>query len=381
MIKKVITILVIILLAVGAVLIVKHRKQVISKTPRDMAYPIPVTVYKAKHGELIKFVHYLGTVKPINYADISSRVLSSILSVNVREGDYVKKGELLISLDASSIDELLSSSKLQIMAQEDELLGAKGRYEAQNAIYQRNKILFNAGAISKEKFQLSKASKDTAKSSLENLKARILSQKKSYFSLKARRDYTKIYAPMDGVITARLGEPGEMAAPGKLILKIEGTHAFKVLAKIPQNEISSMRAGEEAVLKDGNKTIFAAIGRIYPAVSDNTLGTIEIDIKNRPFNIPSGGVVDVEVRVSDMKGIIVPINSILENPSSNFVFAVNDGRIKIIPIKIIGKNDRFAAIKGIKSGQEVVVGYEGLFLRLHNGQRVQESIENNNDNS
>ena len=110
--KKIIVIVVILLLIVGAVIVVKKKKGSIANTPTMAPYPLPVETAEVKDGNISISSHYLGTIMPLNYADVAPRITGNILSVNVREGDRVHKGQLLVHLDDSALKEKESAQSL-----------------------------------------------------------------------------------------------------------------------------------------------------------------------------------------------------------------------------------------------------------------------------
>jgi Multidrug resistance efflux pump len=168
--KKIVAIVVALLLIASAVIIIKKKKAAIEKTPTVTSYPLPVDVAEVKEGSIYKASHYLGKIMPLNSADISPRITGNIISVNVREGDHVYRGQLLVSIDDRALKEKESAQLLEIASVEAQIAGARSVYETQLAIYERDKMLYENGAISLETLQKSKALKDSAMSQLVALK-------------------------------------------------------------------------------------------------------------------------------------------------------------------------------------------------------------------
>ncbi|MFN3479727.1 MAG: efflux RND transporter periplasmic adaptor subunit [Thermodesulfovibrionales bacterium] len=364
--KKIIAVVVALLLIVSAVIIIKKRKSAIEKTPVVSSYPLTVDVAEAKEGSIFKTSHYLGTIMPFNYADISARITGNILSVNVREGDPVHRGQLLVSIDDRALKERESAQLLEIASAEAQLAAAKSVYETQLAVYERDEMLYREGAISLEAMQKSKAQKDSALAQVKSLEEKIKALKNIYQSAAIETSYARLYAPFNGVVAKRLQEPGDLAVPGKPILRIEGTSRFKVLVQIPQTEMALMKRGGRAILSDGQNKMDAVISRVYPATTVGTMGAIEIDLSARPFNIPSGGAVSVDIITGKTdKGMIVPLNALLENQQGSFIYKVSENRIKVVKVLVLGKNSTSACIKGdIKAGDIVTTGDEGKLMRL-----------------
>jgi len=370
--KNIVAIVVALLLIASAVIVIKKKKAAIEKTPTVTSYPLPVDVAEVKEGSIYKASNYLGKIMPLNSADISPRITGNIISVNVREGDHVYRGQLLVSIDDRALKEKESAQLLETASVEAQISGARSVYETQLAIYERDKMLYEHGAISLETLQKSKALKDSAMSQVSSLEEKVKALKNIYKSLEIETSYAKLYAPFDGVVTKRLQEPGDLAVPGKPVLTIEGKSGFKVYVLIPQTEIPLVKKGSKVIISDGQNKIETSISRVYPSTTAGTMGAIEIDMADRPFNIPSGGAVGVDVITGKIdKKLIVPLNALLENQRGSFIYKISDGRIKVIKVLVAGKNSEYAGVIGdIKDGDTVVVGDEGKLLRLSEGMMV-----------
>ena len=109
-----------------------------------------------------------------------------------------------------------------------------------------------------------------------------------------------------------------------------------------------MKKGGRVVLTDGKRRMEAAVSRVYPAVGGSAaLGTVEIDIPGRPFGLPSGATVGVDVVTGKTEpGVVVPLNALLENQRGSFVFKVEGGKIKVAAVRVLGKNNDYATVTG-----------------------------------
>lgn len=377
--KKAVAIVVAVLLVIGAVIIIKNKKSTIAHTPTVASYPLPVEAVEASEGSITVSSHYIGTILPLRYADISPRITGNVLSMHVREGDVIHKGQLLVTLDDRTLREKEAAQALEIPAAEAQLAGAKSGYETRQAVYERDEMLYREGAISLEGLQRSRAQRDSAFAQVKSLEEKIKALKNVYEAASVETSYASLYAPIDGVVTRRLHEPGDLAVPGKPVLKVEGTADFKVVVQLPQAEMPLMKKDGKAILSNGRNKLEAAISRVYPSVTMGTLGTIEMAVSERPFDIPSGGTVGVDVITGKTDtGIIVPLNAILENQRGSFVYRVDDNKITVLKVQALGKNGEYAAVKGVLEDRDIVaIGDEGKLLRLSEGMAVAVTLRKN----
>ena len=376
--KKIIAITVTVLLIAVGIWVVIKKKESISTTPTMASYPLPVDVAEAKEGSIFMSSHYLGTIVPLSFADISPRITGNILSVAVREGDRVKNGQVLVTIDERALKEREHAQALDVAGTESQLAGTSSVYEAQQAVYERDQMLYKEGAISLEALQRSKAQRDSAYAQVKSLEEKVKALRNIARSASVETSYSRLHSPMDGVVTRRLQEPGDLAIPGKPVLKVEGISNFKVVVQVPEVDMPLMKKGGRVVFSNAGGRTESYISRIYPAVAAGTLGTMEIDVANRPFKIVSGGTVGVDVITGKTdQGIVLPLNSLLETQKAAFIFKAEkteEGKaanVKVIPVQVLGKNNESACVKGdISVGESVITGDEGKLLRLSDGMAV-----------
>lgn len=370
--KKVIIIVVVVLLLIGAVVVIKNKKASIAKTPAVTVYPLPVEVADAREGNIFVSSHYLGTVVPYHYAEVAPRITGNILTVNVREGDAVHKGQILAAIDDRALKERESAQELDITGTEAQLAGARSLYETQEGIFGRDEMLYKEEAISREAFDRSKAQKDAAYAQLKSLEEKVKSLRKIYNASSVETSYARLASPLDGVVARRYQEPGDLAVPGKPVVRVEGVSQFKVVVQVAQAEVGLMKRGGQVMLSDGKNRMETTITRIYPAVGGSALGTIEMDMPKRPFDVPSGATVGADVVTGKTeRGIVIPLNALLENRLGSFAYKIEGNKIKVITVSVLGKNNDYAAVSGeVKAGDVVAIGDEGKLMRLNDGMAV-----------
>lgn len=369
--KRLIVIVVAVFLIAGAVFVIKKKKEMIAHTPTVASYPLPVETAVAGMGDLDISYHYLGWVEPFIYADMAPRITGQILSVDVREGDRVHKGQILAVIDDRELKEKELAQAAAVASAEADLAGARSAFETQQAIYERDEVLYKEGAVSQEAFQRSRAQSDSARAQVKDLENKIAALKSLRRAASVELSYTRLCSTIDGVVAKRLAEPGDLAVPGKPVVRVEGISPFKILVQIPETDMPLMKRGGKVVLSNGRDRMEAVITRVYPAVGTGTLGTIEIDLAKRPFGVPSGGTAGVDVITGRPAGVIIPLTALLEDKSGSFVCRIDQGRIKVLKVQVLGKNAGYAVVRGgLKAGDMVAVGDEGKLMRLSDGMAV-----------
>ncbi len=361
--KKIIVIIVIVLLIAAGVRLVKVKKAEIASTPRPAPRTTAVETARAVQGTFPISTTRLGSIVAKRPTTLAARTTGHILTVAVREGATVKKGEILIQLDDRR-------EKDRVAAIRADLAAARTQLATQEAIFVRDRKLFAAQAISQETLDKSRASCDAAQ-------ARVTALKKSLDTAVTDLSYTRIAAPADGVITARLADPGDLATPGKPLLKLEEPQAgYYVQVNVPQADFARIKKGTAATISldstDPRPPITARVSRVHPAVTVGTLATVEIDVARQPFGLPTGATVRVSLVEGTASGWKVPGRALLENIDKNYLFTVDDqGLVHIVPVSILAKNSDWSVVDGpLKENSRVIVAQESALLRLHEQQPV-----------
>ncbi len=359
--RPLIALVLILATALAGITVVKKRKREIAQAPAPQVYPLPVETARVRKGSLEIKEHYLGTLSPMVSSRLAPRIMGHILEVKVREGDRVKKGEVLARLDDRPLVNQYQSIKAQ-------LEGARSTLATLEAIYKRNLMLFENKAISQEELDRSRSARDEARARVETLK-------ESLKTAQLNVEYSFIRAPMDGVITRRLQNPGDLGVPGKAILEMEAPQkGYKVVVKVPQELVGHLRRGDRVYLspREGGPTVKASLSRIYPSVAVGTLAKVEVDVKAPPFGLPSGGTLDVALVTGRFQGLIVPLRALLHTTKGDLAFTVTrNNTVKALPVKVLGKGERKAVVLGaLTPGTRVILGEESLLVRLHRGARV-----------
>lgn len=369
--KKLILLIVALLIVAAAVLFLKNKGKKLTNLPKPQTPPPTVQVAPVTQATLEVTSHYLATIEPFNKSDLSPRITGAILSITKREGDQVRAGELLVTIDDRELQDRTVAVNADLLATRQRLAGAESAYTTQKSVYGRDETLFKAGAISKEALERSRATLDSARAVVdafqESLKGLAMNTKMA----RTQAGYARITAPFNGVVSKRWAEPGDLAAPGKAILTVEKTSSYKILAQVPQEELAGIRSGSSVKLTNGSQSIAARVNRIYPSLGKNMLATVEAVTPSSPFNLPSSATVGFDIVTKKVEGLTVPAQAVVKTGQGIFVYQVKDGIVRIVPVKLLGMGNGSAAISGeIEAGALVAVGQENKLLTLSEGSKV-----------
>jgi len=369
--RIVIFVLAAVLLIAAGFLLVEKKKGELARLPTPQAPAPTVQVAPVSQGTLELTAHYLGSIEPFTRSDLSARISGNILTISKREGDSVRQDETLVTIDDRELLDRAVAVDAEVLATRRKLAGAQSAYTTQKAVYERDVALHKAGAVSQEALERSRAAMDGAKATVDAYEESLKGLAMNTAVAKTQAGYARITAPFSGVVSRRWSEPGDLAAPGKPILTIEKTSTYKVLAQVPQEELSGIRPGTSVRLTNGSQAIAATVNRVYPALGKNLLATVEVLTKSSPFNLPSSATVGFDLVSRKVEGLIVPDQAVVRNAQGAFVYLVKDGVVRIMSVKLLGMANGKAAINsGLPLGAQVAVAQENKLLTLSEGSKV-----------
>lgn len=325
--------------------------------PKPLVYA--VNVEPAEKGVLALTRQYIGTIFPVDHATISFRVTGHLQSADGEPGDVVAEGEVVAKVD----DRLLFKQKEAITA---ELEGARSEVTRAKKQVERRRPLLARGLIDPEAVDASESAYEVARARVGNLEARLAAADIDIA-------YSTAFAPFDGVITARYKRQGDLVMPGVPVYTIENPDAgYMVMVKIPRETVLAAASGDKASVSFGSRKMEAVLYRIYPSTQEGRLAMAELRMDKRPFGLPSGSFVTVELLVENKKGILVPARSILEDGAGARVFRVDDqDRVEIVDVTVLGRKAGDAVIAGpVSPGDRLVAAEASMLLHLSSGSRV-----------
>ncbi|RMF68716.1 MAG: efflux RND transporter periplasmic adaptor subunit [Calditrichaeota bacterium] len=312
----------------------EHRAD--KKKPEEL---VPVETTKARVGEISSYLLLSSNLETERMTDVYSRVQGLVEATYVDEGDYVKKGQVLLSLEAEEY--ALAEAKARV------------EYEQQKSVFQRSEAMFNKQLLSKEEF-------DQAKYTLE-------ARKIQWQQAKLNLDYTKITAPISGVVGERLARQGDRIQPSDKLFTVIDAEEMIAVVHVPEKELGVIEKGQPAFITSAHLqgTRFAGwIKRVSPVV-DPQSGTfkVTVGVRNKGKRLRPGMFVNVNIITDTHKNaVLVPKTALLYENEKMYAFVVRDSVAHKIEINA-GYQDyeNVEALTDIQPDDDIiVVGQAGL---------------------
>ncbi len=346
------------------ILMVVVRVRQVRHIPRQNLAPWALNSAVVKTGRVTRGFPVLATVTTKGEVTITGQISGTVLKMGPREGVAVKAGEFLAAIDAREIEDNIAGLQAKLAA-------AKAEYVRHKNELAREEKLFAEGGSSETALETHRTAAVAAQNNARALERQIS-------ALKVRAGYGKVVAPADGVIAARLREPGDVCLPGHPLYRMTVSKGARVRVKLPQSIIEQISPGASLELQHGNETLAVKLNRIYPSVDALALGAAEADLATPPFGLASGARVTGRVILAERtQALQVPPDTIItgEETHESKVFKIirkdGDDFLEVVPVslELVGKNS--VAVAGeLAAGDRVVVAHESVLLKLQDGDPV-----------
>jgi RND family efflux transporter MFP subunit len=343
------------------ILKVKERKKELENLQPPQKLPLVVEISKVKKGELPEYSEYRGLYTPLIKGTLSAKTTGLITELKVREGDFIKKGQIVAIVDPIELRTKLESLKAKLSAIKAKVSAMKLAYETQKEIFKRNEKLFRQGGISKEQYQLSKTKLKETYAQYVAALAELKSVEEELKNLKEQLEkYVYIRAPYDGKVRRIFKREGSFVGAGVPILEIENNQIYRILVRVPSKVAISVNAPAFVITPEGQK-IKLAVKKILP-VAENNLKVVELYTKELK-GVPEDSIITVRLLTKKCKGFIIPSSAVLY--LANGTFVVNTQK-KLIPIKVEAFTENKACVYSplLKENEEIITAGQFILRQI-----------------
>jgi len=288
-----------------------------------------------------------GSIQPERRADLRAEVPVMVLKVLKENGDTVKKGDLLATLDSTSIRDALTSAEASSRAAGQALDQAARQYE-------RMKTLRASGMASAQALDDAEGRRNSAQSDVEAAKARVVAARQ-------QMQRTEVRAPFDGVVTERKVSPGDTAQVGKELLKVIDPTSMRFEAMVSAENVGDVKAGQMARFRVngyGEKEFSGKVRRVSPAANPTTRQVeLLVDFVGDTQPRLAGLYAEGRLETSSRASLTVPASAVLRDGDKVSVFRLKDSRIQKVVLSVADRDPRtgdYVLKSGLAEGDTVI---------------------------
>jgi RND family efflux transporter MFP subunit len=302
---------------------------------KEKPAPVKVSVRVIEATQQEQVLGYSGMIEPDNTAQVGFAVQGVVNHVAVQEGQHVKQGQLLASIDDTEYRNALAI--------------ADAGFEQAEDMYNRLHGLYEKGSLPEKDYI--------------DIKTK-LAQAKANKSINAKRIAdSRLYAPMSGIITKKQVERGSAAAPGVSAFTIIKTDVLYARISVPESEVGALRSGTEAqvFIPTLNDTIKGRISIINPQADEISRAyTVKAKLDNSGSILLPGMLVEVRIHTGGKSNAItIPATAVIRDADNiTYVFVANGQntavRKRITTGALTGDND-VVVTAGLQKGDRLIV--------------------------
>lgn len=315
------------------------------------APPVAVTTVKVEQKDLAVRLRSAGVVTPIRTVDVKPQVSAVVTKVNVRDGQYVKAGELLFVLDARTEDANIAKAQAQLAKDSAALADAQRQLKRAQDLLARQFI--------------SQGSVDTNLAAVESWQATVNADKAAIDAVRVAQSFSRISAPQAGrvgVVNVTVGSALE--ANKTVLLTITQISPIAVTFTLPQRNIADALSG----LKEGGVAVTATLAdnggvfkgklQFVDSAVDPASGVVKAKayFQNEDEKLWPGAFVEIQQNLREVKdALVVPQAAVIYGARGATVYVVENGKAVVRPVKVVQPQGAEVAITGVEAGESVVL--------------------------
>ncbi len=371
--KKWIVVLILVVTVASAIVLLKTRQAELAKAPVAAVLPVVAEALEVQPRAITLTLPAMGVVSSDRSTLLATKISGRILKLYKQEGAPVKQGDLLLQIDDRELRAQQESLRLKreslgfdLDAKRQNLKAAEAALQNALDSHGRTKELLDVKGASIEEYQREettiaqlKAQVQSASSGIAMLQSSVDEVRQSEKAIATQLSYTRLTAPVSGTLSARLAMVGDLAVPGKPLLKIAADQGLYLDLKLPS---------------DLQASAIAYAGRQYPLTAKNQAGAS--GLREYRAALPVGGslvegeFLNVALVLYTGTGVLLPDDVLLTTQGITSVLIYADGQVRKTPVTVIRRGSQGVMVEEDLGGKTLLLAKPDILLRATSGAPV-----------
>ncbi len=299
--------------------------------PQNAAAPF-VSVSAVRSERVSQKLEALGNARANESVDVSSKASNIVTAIMFRDGERVKRGQVLVQLDSAQVRADVAAAEAALAESE--------------RLYNRSVELMSTGALSKAQF--------------DQLEATLKANRARLESARARSEDTVIRAPFSGRVGLRRVSVGTLISPGDVITTLDDTSVIKLDFSVPENFLATLREGltvRATAPAFPGRAFVGKVASIDSRVDVNTRSvTVRALLSNEDGALRPGMFLNVTLANDERAALMIPEEALTPEAERQYVFVVDDGKAARREVRIGGRRPgSVEVLAGLAAGEYVIV--------------------------
>jgi len=300
-----------------------------------------------------------GTVHARETAVVSAQVMGRIQQVLVREGDSVRAGQTLVVLDDAALRSQVEQAQAGVMAAQNAQAAAQTNAALAASTLARYKQLESEKSVSPQEMDEVSRRAEGAAASVDAMRAQTDAARAQEKGARTMLAYTHLLAPFAGVVTARMADPGTMAAPGVPLLQVDQAGALQLQTTVDESVIGAIHKGikvQVAVDAGASASGTGTVAEIVPAADPSSHSfLVKIDLPSSS-QTRAGMYATAEFANGARQAILIPRSAVVARGSLNCAYVLDGQGIAQLRYLTLGapQGDLVEVLSGVSAGEKLV---------------------------
>jgi RND family efflux transporter MFP subunit len=320
---------------------------------------IQARVVESQQQQLPVNLRSTGTVHAKETAVVSAQVMGRIQAVLVHEGDSVRAGQTLVVLDDAALRAQVDQAQAGVKAAQNAQAAAQTNAALAASTLNRYKQLESQKSVSPQEMDEVSRRAEAAAAGVEAVRAQTDAARAQESGARTMLGYTHLIAPFAGVVTARMADPGTMAAPGVPLLQVDQAGALQLQASVDESAIGAIHKGMKVPVSiDGGATtnLAGTVAEIVPAADPSSHSfLVKIDLPSSS-QTRAGMYGTAEFANGTRQAILIPRSAVVARGSLNCVYVLDGQGIAQLRYITLGgaQGNLVEVLSGVSAGEKLI---------------------------
>jgi RND family efflux transporter MFP subunit len=318
-----------------------------------------VSVVSAQTAQIPDVVEAMGTLRAAETSQLAAQMMGNIVEIPVREGDHVRRGQVLAVIDDAQPRAALDRAVAADLAAQQEITASESDFALAEATFKRYQTLYDKKSVSPQEFDEIKARYQAAQARREMARAGQAQSKAALQQARTALGYTHIVAPFDGLVTEKRADVGTLASPGLAIFTVEDLRHYRLEATVNESDLHYARQGQQvSVLVDalGDRELKGKVIEIVPAADPASRSfLVKVELPSDPA-LRSGLFGRAEFTRGERSALLVPRTAVVERGQLQGIYVLDQNRIAGLRYITLGKPSaaQVEVLAGLQAGEMLI---------------------------